>query len=41
MRFCSLGSGSDGNATVVEARSGATTSRVLIDCGFSLRELES
>lgn len=35
MRFCSLGSGSAGNATVVEA--GGT--RVLIDCGFSLREL--
>ncbi len=40
MRFCSLGSGSTGNATLVEARSGATVSRVLIDCGFSLRELE-
>lgn len=40
MRFCSLGSGSTGNATLVEARSGGTTSRVLIDCGFSLRELE-
>ena len=39
MRFCSLGSGSSGNATVVEARSDTTTSRVLIDCGFSLREL--
>ena len=41
MRFSSLGSGSAGNATVVEARSGATTSRLLIDCGFSLRESES
>ncbi|MBS0446190.1 MAG: MBL fold metallo-hydrolase [Proteobacteria bacterium] len=41
MRLCSLGSGSTGNATVVEARSGTTTSRVLIDCGFSLRELEA
>ena len=30
-----------GNATVVQARSGASTSRVLIDCGFSLRELEA
>jgi phosphoribosyl 1,2-cyclic phosphodiesterase len=40
MRFCSLGSGSTGNATLVEARSGSTVSRVLIDCGFSLRELE-
>ena len=40
MRFCSLGSGSAGNATLVEARSGTTTTRVLIDCGFSLRELQ-
>ena len=39
MRFCSLGSGSSGNATVVEAHSDTTTSRLLIDCGFSLREL--
>jgi phosphoribosyl 1,2-cyclic phosphodiesterase len=41
MRFCSLGSGSAGNATLVEARSGASASRVLIDCGFSLRELQA
>ena len=41
MRFCSLGSGSGGNATVVEVGSGSDTRRVLIDCGFSLRELES
>jgi phosphoribosyl 1,2-cyclic phosphodiesterase len=40
MRFCSLGSGSTGNATLVEARSGTTCSRVAIDCGFSLREFE-
>ena len=39
MRFCSLGSGSAGNATVVEARDGLTISRLLVDCGFSLREL--
>lgn len=39
MRFCSLGSGSAGNATLVEAASGTTTTRVLVDCGFSLREL--
>ena len=36
MRFASLGSGSRGNATLVE--SGAT--RVLIDCGFSCVETE-
>ncbi len=41
MRFCSLGSGSGGNATLVEARSGGRTSRVLVDCGFSLKELET
>lgn len=41
MRFCSLGSGSGGNATVVEARDGLHAHRVVIDCGFSLREFES
>ncbi len=34
MRFASLGSGSEGNALVVEA--GAT--RVMLDCGFGLRD---
>jgi phosphoribosyl 1,2-cyclic phosphodiesterase len=41
IRFCSLGSGSSGNATVVEATSGITTTRLLVDAGFSLRELET
>lgn len=36
MRFASLGSGSAGNALVAEA--GAT--RVMLDCGFSIRETE-
>lgn len=40
MRFASLGSGSEGNALVVEARSGLTTTRLLLDCGFSAKELE-
>lgn len=40
LRFCSLGSGSSGNATLVEASAGITTSRLLIDCGFALKELE-
>lgn len=40
MRFCSLGSGSSGNSTLVEASQGISTTRVLIDCGFSMRELE-
>ena len=39
MRFCSLGSGSGGNATLVEASQGITHTRLLIDAGFSLREL--
>jgi phosphoribosyl 1,2-cyclic phosphodiesterase len=41
IRFRSLGSGSSGNATVVEATSGITTTRLLVDAGFSLRELET
>lgn len=40
MRFTSLGSGSEGNALVVEAASGTTTTRVLLDCGFSAKEIE-
>jgi phosphoribosyl 1,2-cyclic phosphodiesterase len=40
MRFCSLGSGSEGNALVVEVSSGTTTSRVMMDCGFGLAETE-
>lgn len=36
MRFASLGSGSRGNATLVESDSAC----VLIDCGFSVRETE-
>ncbi|ACC70607.1 MBL fold metallo-hydrolase [Paraburkholderia phymatum] len=39
MRFASLGSGSEGNALLVEAQSGATTTRVLLDCGFSGKEV--
>ncbi|MEF8728212.1 MAG: MBL fold metallo-hydrolase [Dokdonella sp.] len=35
MRFASLGSGSQGNALIVEA--GGT--RLLLDCGFSIREV--
>lgn len=36
LRFCSLGSGSRGNGTLVRSKDAC----VLIDCGFSLRELE-
>lgn len=34
MRFTSLGSGSEGNALLVEARK----TRILIDCGFGIRD---
>lgn len=40
MRFASLGSGSEGNALLVESVDGACVSRVLVDCGFGLREVE-
>ncbi len=36
MRFASLGSGSKGNATLIEAGE----IRVLVDCGFAAKELE-
>lgn len=40
LRFCNLGSGSSGNATLVEGRDAlGRPVRVLIDCGLSLREL--
>ena len=41
LRFKSLGSGSSGNATVVEARSGSQVTRLLIDCGFGLKHLDA
>jgi len=41
LRFKSLGSGSSGNATLIEARSGTQTTRLLIDCGLGLRDLEA
>lgn len=39
LRFCSLGSGSSGNGTVVEAGSRSATRRLLVDCGFGPRQL--
>jgi phosphoribosyl 1,2-cyclic phosphodiesterase len=39
LRACSLGSGSAGNALVVEARDGTAVTRVLVDVGFNLRQL--
>lgn len=40
MRFTSLGSGSEGNALLIETSVGARVTRLLIDCGFRLREAE-
>lgn len=41
LRFRSLGSGSTGNATLVEATCEGRTSRLLIDCGFGIRQLDA
>jgi phosphoribosyl 1,2-cyclic phosphodiesterase len=38
MRFASLGSGSEGNGLIVEVGTLFETTRVLIDCGFGVRE---
>ncbi len=40
IRFKSLGSGSSGNGTVVQARCGTGVSHLLVDCGFGIRELD-
>ncbi len=39
LRVCSLGSGSGGNALVVEARDGLFLTRVLVDNGFNVKQL--
>ncbi|MGP1629627.1 MAG: MBL fold metallo-hydrolase [Giesbergeria sp.] len=39
LRFCSLGSGSAGNGTVVEGLNSTGTHRLLVDCGFGPRQL--
>jgi phosphoribosyl 1,2-cyclic phosphodiesterase len=40
LRFAALGSGSEGNAMVIECLSGKQTTRLLLDCGFSSKELD-
>jgi len=40
LRFKNLGSGSSGNATVVQARVGAALTHLLVDCGLGIKELE-
>ncbi len=39
LRFKNLGSGSSGNATLVQARDGTTVTHLLVDCGPGVREL--
>ncbi len=41
LRFRSLGSGSTGNATVIEAGNGLQTTRLLVDCGLGQKHLET
>ena len=40
LRFASLGSGSGGNALVVEVREAGSASCLMIDCGLNLRDTE-
>jgi len=40
LRFRSLGSGSTGNATLVEAGSERQSRRLLVDCGLGVRQLD-
>jgi phosphoribosyl 1,2-cyclic phosphodiesterase len=40
LRFRSLGSGSTGNATLVEAGNPGQACRLLVDCGLGIRQLE-
>jgi phosphoribosyl 1,2-cyclic phosphodiesterase len=40
LRFKSLGSGSSGNATIVQARCGTQLVHLLVDCGLGIRELD-
>lgn len=41
IRFTSLGSGSTGNATVVQARGAGQPTHLLIDCGLGIRQLDA
>ncbi|MBP8091617.1 MAG: MBL fold metallo-hydrolase [Giesbergeria sp.] len=41
LRFRNLGSGSAGNATVVEGGAGTQVRRLLVDCGLGVRQLQA
>jgi len=40
LRFKSLGSGSSGNATVIQARGGSAITHLLVDCGLGIRQMD-
>jgi phosphoribosyl 1,2-cyclic phosphodiesterase len=40
LKFASLGSGSEGNALLISTASGTTSTTVMLDCGFAIRETE-
>jgi phosphoribosyl 1,2-cyclic phosphodiesterase len=40
LKFASLGSGSEGNALLISAASGALRTTIMLDCGFAIRETE-
>jgi phosphoribosyl 1,2-cyclic phosphodiesterase len=40
LKFASLGSGSEGNALLISATSAGSTTNVMLDCGFGIRETE-
>lgn len=40
LRFKSLGSGSTGNATVIQVRTEGAPTHLLVDCGLGIRELD-
>lgn len=40
LRYKSLGSGSSGNATVIQARGGAGITHLLVDCGLGLAQMD-
>jgi phosphoribosyl 1,2-cyclic phosphodiesterase len=39
LRFKNLGSGSSGNATIIQSREGLQVTHLLVDCGLGIREL--
>jgi phosphoribosyl 1,2-cyclic phosphodiesterase len=41
IRFKNLGSGSSGNATIIQARSDGGLTHLLVDCGLGIRQLDA